>query len=168
MVDVRFATALQVMLTLAYAERSGIHTMSSAQLAEGMDANPSLVRKLLVSLVRADLLTSFLGKKGGVRLGRAADAITLRDIYAAALSDKRMLSARADVPHRCLISSNIERVISEISADIEDTVRLRLGTRTLAQLLDELSASDVAQAAQAACAVAASEKRTKRPARSAR
>lgn len=165
MVDVRFATALQVMLTLAYAERSGIHTLSSAQLAEGMDTNPSLVRKLLVSLVRAELLTSFLGKKGGVRLGRAADAITLRDIYAAALSDKRMLSARADVPHRCLISSNIERVISEISDDIEDTVRQRLGTRTLAQLLDELSASE---AAHAACAAAASEKRAKRPARSAR
>ncbi len=142
MVDVRFSTALQVMLSLAYAERCGLKTLSSAQLAEGMAANPSLVRKLLVSLVRAGLVTSFLGKHGGVQLGRDAATITLRDIYAAALNDKRIFSARLDVPHRCLVSSNIERVFAEISTDIEDAVQNRLATRTLAKLLDELYTKD--------------------------
>jgi Rrf2 family transcriptional repressor of oqxAB len=137
MVDVRFATALQVMLSLAYAERSGVKTLSSAQLAEGLAANPSLVRKLLVSLVRAGLVTSLLGKHGGVQLGRAAATITLRDIYVSALNEKPILSARPDVPHRCLISSNIEKVFAEISADIEDAVQSRLSARTLAQILDE-------------------------------
>lgn len=138
MVDIRFATALQVMLSLAYAERCGVKTVSSAQLAEGMAANPSLVRKLLVSLVGAGLVASLLGKHGGVRLGRAAADITLRDIYSAAISDKRILSARPDVPHRCLVSSNIERVFTEISTEIEDAVLSRLDARTLAQLLDQI------------------------------
>ncbi len=146
MVDVRFSTALQVMLSLAYAERSGLKTLSSAQLAQGMAANPSLVRKLLVSLVRAGLVNSFLGKHGGVQLGRDATTITLRDIYAAAINDKRILSARLDVPHRCLVSSNIERVFAEISTDIEDAVLSRLSTRTLAQLLGELCTQEKQQA----------------------
>lgn len=141
MVDVRFATALQVMLSLAHAERSGVKTVSSAQLAAGLAANPALVRKLLASLARAGLVASTLGKNGGVHLGRSADAITLRDIYLAAVNDKRIFSARPDVPHRCLVSSNIEKVFAEISTDIEDAVQSRLNARTLTQVLDDIHAN---------------------------
>lgn len=154
MVDVRFATALQVMLNLAYAERCGIETVTSAKLAESLGANPSLVRKLLVSLVRDGLVTSFLGKNGGVRLGRAASAITLRDLHVSVLSDKRIFSARLDVPHRCLVSSNIERVLDEISTDIEETVLKRLEARTLDRLLDEIVTADVKQACSAKASAA--------------
>src|SRR5258708_11046117 len=83
MIDVRFPTALQIMLSLALADRNGVSHLSSAELAKSLGANPSLVRKLLVPLVRSNLLRSQMGKTGGVRLARPVAEITLRDIYCA-------------------------------------------------------------------------------------
>ena len=44
MTDIRFPTALQMMLSLALAEESGVQRLSSAQLGSSAGANPSLVR----------------------------------------------------------------------------------------------------------------------------
>ena len=87
MIDVRFPTALQLMLNLAFAHAEGVAQLSSAQLASALGANPSLVRKLLSPLADAGLVRSSFGRDGGIRLGRPADAITLREIYSAVLGE---------------------------------------------------------------------------------
>ena len=65
MIDVRFPTALQIMLSLALADRNSVSQLSSAELAKSLGANPSFVRKLLVPLVQSRLLRSQMGKTGG-------------------------------------------------------------------------------------------------------
>jgi Iron-dependent Transcriptional regulator len=75
MIDVRFPTALQIMLSLALAEQQSVSRLSSKQLAQSLGANPSFVRKLLVPLVQNKLLSSQMGKAGGVRLARPAAEI---------------------------------------------------------------------------------------------
>ncbi|HEX8536957.1 MAG TPA: Rrf2 family transcriptional regulator [Cystobacter sp.] len=150
MTDLRFPTALQMMLGLVLAEREGVATMSSTQLAEGLGANPSLVRKLLVPLVRAGLVQSFMGKSGGVRLGRPAGEITLRDIYCCVTDGKKLWSARSNVPHRCLVSSNIERFFDELADEAEQAMLDTLGRRTLEQSFAELRVMDKARPAKRA------------------
>ena len=61
MLDIRFSSALKAMLFLAAAAEQGSPTLSSAQLAEGLGTNPSLVRKLLVPLARGGLVVSTKG-----------------------------------------------------------------------------------------------------------
>ena len=102
---VRFPTALQIMLSLALADRTS--QLSSAELAKSLGANPSFVRKLLVPLVQSKLLRSQMGKTGGVRLARPAAEITLRDIYGAVVADTKIWAPRTGIPHRCLVSSNV-------------------------------------------------------------
>ena len=102
MIDVRFPTALQLMLNLALAHSEGVAQLSSTQLADALGTNPSLVRKLLSPLANAGLVRSSFGRDGGIRLGRPADAITLREIYSAVLGDKSLWVPRA-VPHQCLV-----------------------------------------------------------------
>ncbi len=41
MIDVRFPTALQIMLSLALAEQQSVPHLASSQLAESLGANPS-------------------------------------------------------------------------------------------------------------------------------
>lgn len=65
MIDVRFPTALQMMLSLALAQAEGVERLSSAQLAEGVDSNPTFVRRLLVPLIQAGLVHSTMGRDGG-------------------------------------------------------------------------------------------------------
>ena len=117
MIDVRFPTALQIMLSLALADRNSISHLSSAELAKSLGANPSFVRKLLVPLVQSKLLRSQMGKAGGVRLARPAAEINLRDIYCAVVADTKIWAPRTGIPKRCLVSSNVHGYFEELIDD---------------------------------------------------
>jgi Rrf2 family transcriptional regulator, repressor of oqxAB len=138
MIDIRFPTALQMMLSLALAQQEAVPQMSSSQLAQSLGANPSLVRKLLVPLVQDKLVDSIMGKSGGVRLARTPDKITLRDIYRSIFMDKKIWTPRTGIPHRCLVSSNVQGYFEELIDDAEEAVHSTLGRHTLLQALTEL------------------------------
>nr|VXZ81486.1 iron-responsive transcriptional regulator [Klebsiella pneumoniae] len=87
MLDYRFPTALQMVLSVAMAEQMGERS-TSAILAYGPEANPSFIRKLMVPLTRDGIIVSTLGRNGSIHLGRPADKITLRDIYLSVIEDK--------------------------------------------------------------------------------
>jgi len=127
-----------MMLSLALAEQQNIRSLSSAQLAEGIGVDASFVRKLLVPLVRDGLAHSLEGKNGGTHLGRPSAEITLRDIYCSVMGTKKLWIARPDVPHRCLVSSNVVRFFETLANDAEEAVLRLLATRTLHQSLEEL------------------------------
>lgn len=143
MIDVRFPTALQMMLSLALAQAEGVERLSSAQLAAGVDSNPTFVRRLLVPLTQAGLVRATMGRDGGVSLKADAAAITLGEIYKATMGDKRLWTGRSDIPHRCLVSSNVERFFRNLAAEADASVLLTLGKRTLSDALSELRALDV-------------------------
>jgi Rrf2 family transcriptional repressor of oqxAB len=127
------------MLSVALAAREGITTMSSSELAEGLATNPVLVRKLVVPLVAAGLLQSSRGKLGGVALARAADRISLGDIYRAVFADKKLFPQREAIPHRCLVSSNIEGLLADVESEVDEAVTHALDHRTLESCLDEMA-----------------------------
>jgi Rrf2 family transcriptional regulator, repressor of oqxAB len=141
-IDVRFPTALQIMLSLALAEQNNVSQLSSAELAKSLGANPSFVRKLLVPLVRTKLLRSQMGKTGGVRLARPAAEVTLRDIYSAVVADTKIWAPRTGIPHRCLVSSNVQGYFEELIDDAQDAILSMLGQRTLLEVLTELEARE--------------------------
>ena len=64
MLDVRFSSALKVMLLLGHAEEEGSPVLNSTQLARSLNTNPSLVRKLMVPLVQDALVASIKGRSG--------------------------------------------------------------------------------------------------------
>ena len=144
MIDVRFPTALQLMLNLALAHAEGVAQLTSTQLAGALGTNPSLVRKLLSPLADAGLVRSSFGRDGGIRLGRPVDAITLREIYIAVLGEKSVWTPRA-VPHQCLVSSNIERYFVDLAAKADDAVLRTLEHKTLADTLSGLRILDAAR-----------------------
>jgi Rrf2 family transcriptional repressor of oqxAB len=87
MLDYRFPTALQMVLSVAMAEQLGERS-TSAILAYGLEANPSFIRKLMVPLTRDGIIVSTLGRNGSIHLGRPPEEITLRDIYLSVIEDK--------------------------------------------------------------------------------
>jgi Rrf2 family transcriptional repressor of oqxAB len=159
MIDVRFSTALQMVLSVALAELDGFRC-TSQMLAEGLGANPSFVRTLIVPLNRDGLVVSTKGKGGGIRLGRPSDKITLRDIYCAVTEDKKLFVARPDVPVRCRISANIGDFFKVITEDAEGAVLDSLGSRTLTASLAEILQFDQRRQAKLALGVPAKLLRT--------
>lgn len=140
MLDVRFSTSLQILLTLAAASRNGFELVSSETLAAGIGSTPGLTRRLLGTLARDGIVRSKLGKRGGIALGKPANDITLGAIYCAAVGDKPLLAGRTDVPHLCEVSSRAEKYFARIAGEAEAAIVAVLDRRTLAESLDELLA----------------------------
>jgi Rrf2 family transcriptional repressor of oqxAB len=136
--DTRFPTTLQAMLLLAVAEQEAEPTLSSTQLAQALGTNPSLVRKLLVPLVRDGWVTSTKGRNGGVRLALPPDRITLRDVFRSTVEDKPLWEPRPDGPHVCMVSTHAFEYFAALTTDAEKAVLEMLGGRTLADSLREL------------------------------
>jgi DNA-binding IscR family transcriptional regulator len=77
-----FATAIHIMTLLAFNERLKLKPcLSSEHIAESLQANPSLVRRMLSILSKAELIDTQMGKSGGARLSSKREKINLREIY---------------------------------------------------------------------------------------
>ncbi|ENG2549719.1 TPA: Rrf2 family transcriptional regulator [Citrobacter farmeri] len=141
MLDYRFPTALQMVLSVAMAEQSGERS-TSAILAYGLEANPSFIRKLMVPLTRDGIIVSTLGRNGSIHLGRPADKITLRDIYISVIEDKKLWASRPDVPARCVVSANACWYFKSIADEAEQASLEVLARHTVASALEEVKKAD--------------------------
>ncbi|MFU9330038.1 RrF2 family transcriptional regulator [Klebsiella pneumoniae] len=143
MLDYRFPTALQMVLSVAMAEQMGERS-TSAILAYGLEANPSFIRKLMVPLTRDGIIVSTLGRNGSIHLGRPADKITLRDIYLSVIEDKKLWASRPDVPApaRCVVSANACWYFKSVADEAEQASLNVLARHTVASALEAVKNAD--------------------------
>lgn len=141
-IDRRFPTALQLMQALVLLEREGRPSVSSGEFASYFRVNPTLMRRLLRTLVQHGLLISQMGRLGGVRLARTPDQITLRDVYQAAVADKKLWTPRTGIPQRCAVSRNFERYFCLLERDADLALTELFGKRTLAHSVAEIENLD--------------------------
>ncbi|HHO8650566.1 TPA: Rrf2 family transcriptional regulator [Klebsiella pneumoniae] len=137
MLDYRFPTALQMVLSVAMAEQMGERS-TSAILAYGLEANPSL----MVPLTRDGIIVSTLGRNGSIHLGRPADKITLRDIYLSVIEDKKLWASRPDVPARCVVSANACWYFKSVADEAEQASLNVLARHTVASALEAVKNAD--------------------------
>ncbi len=96
MLDYRFPTALQMVLSVAMAEQMGERS-TSAILAYGLEANPSFIRKLMVPLTRDGIIVSTLGRNGSihpVRRTRSPCVISIFRLSKIKNCGRRVLTSR--------------------------------------------------------------------------
>lgn len=136
MLDYRFPTALQMVLSVAMAEQLGERS-TSAILAYGLEANPSFIRKLMVPLTRDGIIVSTLGRNGSIHLGRPPEQITLRDIYLSVIEDKKLWASP-----RCVVSANTCWYFKSIAEEAEQASLAVLAGHTVASALEELKKAD--------------------------
>jgi Rrf2 family protein len=65
------------------------HTLTAARLAEFHEVPPAYLAKQLQALARADVIAADPGPKGGYRLARSADRISVLDIVLAVEGDEQ-------------------------------------------------------------------------------
>ena len=133
--NVQFTVAAHIMAALGFFHGKEI---SSATLAESVNADPTFVRKSLSKLSKAGLIVTTRGKNGASTLTRSPKQITLLDIYRASAAPATFAIHRYPVEKRCPISSNIKGCMSSVlkkaQAGFEDT----LDGITLADVVGEI------------------------------
>src|SRR5258708_35002216 len=107
--SVQFAVAAHIMAALGYFHGEEI---SSATLAESVNADATFVRKSLSKLSKAGLVVTKRGKSGASMLSRSPRHITLLDIYRASAAPPAFAIHSYPVKKSSVVSCNLNDCMS--------------------------------------------------------
>ncbi len=130
--NTRFAVATHILTLLQ--EHDGM-PLTSEYIADSVNTNPAVVRRLLSQLARAGLTRAQLGTGGGARLARPATSITLRDVYRAVDGGEVFLMHRDGPNPSCPVGRHIEATLGETMRAASKALEGELEQRTIAQLV---------------------------------
>jgi len=112
--------------------------ISSAILAESVNADPTFVRKSLSKLSKAGLIATTRGKNGASTLTRSPEQVTLLDIYRASEAPPTFAVHNYPVEKRCPISRNIKGCMSSVLKKGQNSFESSLDRITLADVVGEI------------------------------
>jgi len=133
--NVQFTVAAHIMASLGYFHGQRI---SSATLADSVNADPTFVRKSLSKLSKAGLIITSRGKNGASTLRRPPEQITLLDIYRASAAPPTFAIHSYPVEKRCPISCNIKGCMSSVLKKAQESFENTLDGITLAKVVGEI------------------------------
>ena len=128
----RFAIAVHILTLLArYAERP----VKSDFLAQSVNTNPVVIRRLLCTLAQAGLVASQTGAAGGSWLARPAAQISLNEVYRAVEAGHSLALPRRKANAECPVGRHIEDVLTDVIRETERACERVLAQVTIAQVL---------------------------------
>ena len=126
----RLADVLHVLLHMAEAQ----HPTTSEVLADAMDSNPVVLRRLLAGLRDAGLVASSKGHGGGWVISCDLDRTTLLDVYLAIAAPPLVALGFRENQPACLVAQAVNESISGATAEAEAVLLRRLSQITLSAL----------------------------------
>src|ERR1700751_4281855 len=135
MQNCRFAFAVHVMAVLGL-ERE--HCYPSSRLAETVNTNPVVIRRILIELQEAGLISTLRGPHGGALLNRKPEKVTLREIHAAVDSGNTFGTHPNEPSRECPVGKKITAVMQRIQDRANRALARELDKMTLADVLRDL------------------------------
>lgn len=130
-----FAIAVHALTALAV---STGHIVTSEDIAESVNTNPSFIRRVLGDLRRAGLISSQVGNGGGLALVRLPTEITLLDIYKA-VENESLFSLPLRPPNKdCPVGGYIQPVLTGYFTRAEAATQRALQEMTLADVVVDI------------------------------
>ncbi|SRR6266545_5594630 len=112
---------------LSYVAVKAPALVTTSAIARAVKDHPARVRQLVATLVRKNLLMSVRGANGGVRLARAPEDITLRDICDA-VEDQPLLAVSLKNPFaawagRCQVHPTFTKLYADFEWKMREDLR---------------------------------------------
>src|SRR5215471_12013564 len=133
--SVQFAVAAHIMAALGFYRGKEI---SSATLADSVNADPTFVRKSLSKLSKAGLVVTKRGKSGASVLARSPRRITLLDIYRASAAPPAFAVHSYPVEKSCPVSCNLKECMTGVLSQAQYSFERSLAKITLANLIVQI------------------------------
>lgn len=135
MMNSQFAIAVHVLMMLA---KKSDEYVKSDFLAESVNTNAVVIRRLLCGLREAGLVISQTGSAGGTRLSRKAEEINLADVFQA-VSSGFVFALHPKPPNQdCPVGKNIESILCNLQKDIDQAIGEKLEKYTLRDVLERV------------------------------
>jgi Rrf2 family protein len=136
----RFAMAVHVLTVLAYKQGDRV---TSAFLADSVNTNPVIVRRLLLELQRARLVETCKGAGAGSRLSRSPQSINLAEVFRA-VEEVEPFARPARRPNKtCPVGHCIRQALDRVFASARGALERDLERTTLADLVGKVKTCSV-------------------------
>lgn len=125
MANSRFAVATHIITGIALKAEEG--PVSSEYLANSINTNPAVVRRIIQDLVRSGLLKGKAGKGGGSELALPAEKINLFQVYAAVhknpIFEYNQNTPNKKCPLSCRMKTLLEPVFRSVDQGLEEKLK---------------------------------------------
>jgi Rrf2 family protein len=107
----RFAAAVHALVVLT--KSGGKGPVCSSYVASSVNTNPVVIRRMMIALEKAELVSSASGRSGGFSLSRDPATISLADIYRAVEDDGIFRPHKIDPKSTCPVGIQILKVLTQ-------------------------------------------------------
>lgn len=113
--------------------------VNSEMIAESVNTNPVVIRRILSKLRDADLVVSKSGPNGGSEIARQPSKIKLSEIYEAVDDKGTLFHMHYGQPNRfCLIGGHIQESLKETLENAEESLKKVLSKKSLLQIANDI------------------------------
>lgn len=126
---------------LAYIDIFKDEDLSSKAIANSVESNPSLIRRLMSSLSKAGLLETQSGIVSP-KLSRPADEISLLDIYQALDDSKNLLHIDEKTNPNCPVGRNIQETLNDAYQKVQAAAEQSMADISLQSVIDDILARE--------------------------
>lgn len=130
----RLTIAAHALVWMDLHQRLGATLSTSEQVAESVNTNPVVIRRLVSQLRAAGLVESRRGAGAGWRLARPLAEITLLDVYTAIEPGPLFALHKATPNQGCPVGAGIRPAMERVYGGVEETLRRELAATTLADV----------------------------------
>ena len=109
--------------------------LTSAKIAVSVKTNPAYIRQLMAALKNAGIISNTQGQ-ANASLTRAADQVTMLDIYRAVEGDKPLLHLDVDTNPECGVGIHIQLAIADFYHEIQDVAEQKMQEITLQDIIE--------------------------------
>lgn len=138
--NTQFAISIHVLAILAQDEDAMV---KSEDIAQSVNTNAVVIRRLLCNLQLANLVVSQKGASGGTRLAKSADDIKLSEIYQAVVPGDVFALHRQKPNQKCPVGKNIEAVLCHLQKDIDQAIEEKLVKYSLSDVLKSVETGKI-------------------------
>jgi DNA-binding IscR family transcriptional regulator len=112
---------------------------NSEMIAESVNTNPVVIRRILSKLRDADLVVSKSGPNGGSEIAKHPSKIKLSEIYEAVEESGALFHTHYAVPnHNCLVGGHIQESLKDTIEQAEESVIKALSKKSLLQIANDI------------------------------
>jgi Rrf2 family protein len=132
----RFAMAVHVLAVLAYKQGQSV---TSGFLADSVNTNPVVIRRLLLALQGAKLVETRKGAGLGSRLARPPGKISLAEVYSAVEEDEPFALPPREPNRKCPVGTCVQEALEEVFIAAEKAMQREFANTTLGDVMHTIS-----------------------------
>ncbi|MGV9800936.1 Rrf2 family transcriptional regulator [Mycobacterium sp. NPDC003449] len=132
-ISTQFAVAVHVLTYLASVPCGT--PVGSPELSGSVNTSPEYIRRVMIPLRAAGIVSSTAGKNGGWLLQRDPSTLTLAEVWRLVHADEPTMGIHDPNPS-CTVGRSISQALADIERDVADAVADRLGATTIERLLE--------------------------------